>query len=222
MEGAQGTLLDLDHGTYPFVTWSNPIAGGACTGGGVGPLQIGHVIGVLKAYSTRVGSGPFPTELDDETGTHLLQKGHEFGTTTGRAAALRLVRRRVPALRGVHQLRQHIMLNKLDILSGLTRSCCAPATPWMARRSAGRSRSMSWSARSRSTSASTAGSRTSPACAGGGPARGGRALRGCHRAARGRARSPSCRSGPSAPQTILRTGKVPDGPGRGPVLTPAV
>ena len=84
LEGAQGTLLDLDHGTYPYVTSSNPVAGGACTGGGVGPLQIDQVIGVIKAYSTRVGSGPFPTELDDETGRHLLEKGHEFGTTTGR------------------------------------------------------------------------------------------------------------------------------------------
>ncbi|MFN8621001.1 MAG: adenylosuccinate synthase [Chloroflexota bacterium] len=119
MEGAQGALLDLDHGTYPYVTSSNPIAGGACTGGGVGPLQIGQVIGVLKAYSTRVGSGPFPTELDDTIGTHLLEKGHEFGTTTGRkrrcgwfdAAFLRYV----VALNSASS----IMLNKLDILSGL-------------------------------------------------------------------------------------------------------
>ena len=83
-EGAQGTLLDLDHGSYPFVTSSNPIAGGACTGGGIGPLQIDEVIGVMKAYATRVGSGPFPTELEGPIGTHLLQKGREFGTTTGR------------------------------------------------------------------------------------------------------------------------------------------
>ena len=119
LEGAQGTLLDLDHGTYPYVTSSNPIAGGACTGGGVGPRQIGQVIGVLKAYSTRVGSGPFPTELDDETGRHLLEKGHEFGTTTGRrrrcgwfdAAPLRYA----VTVNSVSS----IMLNKLDILSGL-------------------------------------------------------------------------------------------------------
>jgi adenylosuccinate synthase len=119
LEGAQGTLLDLDHGTYPYVTSSNPIAGGACTGGGVGPLQIDQVIGVLKAYSTRVGAGPFPTELDDGTGRHLLEKGREFGTTTGRrrrcgwfdAAPLRYA----VAVNSVSS----IMLNKLDILSGL-------------------------------------------------------------------------------------------------------
>jgi adenylosuccinate synthase len=119
LEGAQGTLLDLDHGTYPFVTSSNPVAGGACTGGGVGPLQIERVIGVIKAYSTRVGSGPFPTELDGETGRYLLEKGHEFGTTTGRqrrcgwfdAAPLRYT----VAVNTVSSL----MVNKLDILSGL-------------------------------------------------------------------------------------------------------
>ena len=119
LEGAQGTLLDLDHGTYPFVTSSNPIAGGACTGGGVGPLQIDHVLGIIKAYSTRVGAGPFPTELDDEAGRYLLEKGHEFGTTTGRqrrcgwldAVPLRYS----VAVNSVSDL----MVNKLDILSGL-------------------------------------------------------------------------------------------------------
>ncbi|MBA3308339.1 MAG: adenylosuccinate synthase [Chloroflexi bacterium] len=119
LEGAQGTLLDLDHGTYPFVTSSNPTAGGACNGGGVGPRQIGQVIGVMKAYSTRVGSGPFPTELGDEPGRHLLEKGREFGTTTGR-------RRRcgwfdaatLPYAVAVNSV-SSIMLNKLDILSGL-------------------------------------------------------------------------------------------------------
>jgi adenylosuccinate synthase len=119
LEGAQGTLLDLDHGTYPYVTSSNPVAGGACTGGGVGPLQIDQVIGVLKAYSTRVGSGPFPTELHDGIGTHLLEKGQEFGTTTGRrrrcgwfdAVPLRYVVRVNSA--------SSIMLNKIDILSGV-------------------------------------------------------------------------------------------------------
>ena len=83
-EGAQGTLLDIDFGTYPFVTSSNPIAGGACTGAGVGPTRIDHVIGVAKAYTTRVGEGPFPTELFDETGAAMCEVGHEFGTTTGR------------------------------------------------------------------------------------------------------------------------------------------
>ena len=126
-EGAQGALLDLDHGTYPFVTSSNPIAGGACTGGGIGPLQVDEVIGVMKAYSTRVGSGPFPTELKDDIGEHLLRKGHEFGTTTGR-------RRRcgwldlVPLRHAIAiNSASSIMLNKLDILSGLpkVRLCVA-------------------------------------------------------------------------------------------------
>lgn len=84
-EGAQGTLLDVDYGTYPFVTSSNATAGGACTGSGIGPTRIDRVIGVMKAYTTRVGEGPFPTELSDETGRHLLEVGQEFGTTTGRA-----------------------------------------------------------------------------------------------------------------------------------------
>jgi adenylosuccinate synthase len=83
-EGAQGTLLDLDHGTYPYVTSSNPIAGGACVGAGVGPTIIDRIIGVAKAYTTRVGEGPFPTELGDDIGAHLGDKGAEFGTTTGR------------------------------------------------------------------------------------------------------------------------------------------
>ncbi|MEO0012808.1 MAG: hypothetical protein RLZZ535_1197 [Cyanobacteriota bacterium] len=83
-EGAQGTLLDLDHGTYPYVTSSNPIAGGACVGAGVGPTTIDRVIGVAKAYTTRVGEGPFPTELNDRVGELLGELGAEFGTTTGR------------------------------------------------------------------------------------------------------------------------------------------
>jgi len=83
-EGAQGTLLDLDHGTYPFVTSSNPVAGGACIGAGVGPTVIDRVIGVAKAYTTRVGEGPFPTELQDHPGQILGDRGAEFGTTTGR------------------------------------------------------------------------------------------------------------------------------------------
>ena len=84
-EGAQGTLLDLDHGTYPYVTSSNPVAGGACIGAGVGPTIIDRVIGVAKAYTTRVGEGPFPTELEDSVGQLLGDRGAEFGTTTGRA-----------------------------------------------------------------------------------------------------------------------------------------
>ncbi len=127
LEGAQGTLLDLDHGTYPYVTSSSPVAGGACTGGGVGPLQIDQVIGVLKAYSTRVGAGPFPSELHNGVGRHLLEKGREYGTTTGR-------RRRCGWLDLVplrHAVRVNsvssIMLNKLDILAGLpeVKACVA-------------------------------------------------------------------------------------------------
>lgn len=83
-EGAQGTLLDIDHGTYPYVTSSHPIAGGACVGAGVGPTKIHRVLGVVKAYTTRVGDGPFPTELFDETGELIREKGDEYGTTTGR------------------------------------------------------------------------------------------------------------------------------------------
>src|SRR5664279_3317278 len=119
LEGAQGTLLDLDHGSYPFVTSSNPIAGGACTGGGIGPLQVDEVIGVMKAYSTRVGAGPYPTELTDGIGAGIASRGNEVGTTTGR-------RRRVGWFDAV-PLRyavavnsvSSIMLNKIDILSGL-------------------------------------------------------------------------------------------------------
>ena len=83
-EGAQATFLDLDQGTYPFVTSSNPVAGGACTGAGVGPRDLQRIIGIAKAYVTRVGSGPFPTELFDAQGDLLVDRGHEFGTNTGR------------------------------------------------------------------------------------------------------------------------------------------
>ncbi len=83
-EGAQGTHLDVDHGTYPFVTSSNPVAGSACAGAGIGPGQLHHVVGIVKAYTTRVGAGPFLTELTDETGDYLQERGKEFGSTTGR------------------------------------------------------------------------------------------------------------------------------------------
>ena len=83
-EGAQGALLDIDHGTYPFVTSSNCIAGAATTGSGIGPQMLHYVLGITKAYTTRVGAGPFPTELDDEVGRHLAKRGNEFGATTGR------------------------------------------------------------------------------------------------------------------------------------------
>jgi adenylosuccinate synthase len=84
LEGAQGTLLDIDHGTYPYVTSSNTIAGGACTGAGIGPTKIDRILGIVKAYTTRVGEGPFPTELNDELGESIRQRGAEFGATTGR------------------------------------------------------------------------------------------------------------------------------------------
>jgi adenylosuccinate synthase len=119
LEGAQGTLLDLDHGSYPYVTSSNPVAGGACTGGGIGPLQVDEVIGVMKAYSTRVGSGPYPTELHDAIGAGIAERGHEFGTVTGRPRRVgwfdAVPLRYAVAVNSVSS----IMLNKLDILSGI-------------------------------------------------------------------------------------------------------
>jgi adenylosuccinate synthase len=108
-EGAQGTLLDLDHGTYPYVTSSNPIAGGACIGAGVGPTLIDRVIGVAKAYTTRVGEGPFPTELQGSLNDHLCDRGGEFGTTTGR-------RRRCGWFDGVIG-RYAVQVNGLDCLA---------------------------------------------------------------------------------------------------------
>ena len=119
LEGAQGTLLDLDHGSYPFVTSSNPVAGGAATGGGIGPLQIDEVMGVMKAYATRVGSGPFPTELTDAVGQGIATRGHEVGTTTGRPRRVgwfdAVPLRYAVAVNSVSS----IMLNKIDILSGI-------------------------------------------------------------------------------------------------------
>jgi len=118
-EGAQGSLLDIDHGTYPFVTSSNTTAGGTATGSGYGPLYLDYVLGITKAYTTRVGSGPFPTELFDEVGAHLASAGHEKGATTGRdrrcgwfdAAAVRFAVR-INSVSG-------ICLTKLDVLDGL-------------------------------------------------------------------------------------------------------
>jgi adenylosuccinate synthase len=118
-EGAQGTLLDIDHGTYPFVTSSNPIAGAACVGAGVGPKDIDEAWGITKAYVTRVGAGPFPTELDDDMGERLRQAGGEFGTTTGRARRcgwLDLVALRYAVrLNGLTGL----CITKLDVLTGI-------------------------------------------------------------------------------------------------------
>ena len=118
-EGAQGTLLDIDHGTYPFVTSSNTVAGQAATGSGVGPGTIGYVLGITKAYTTRVGEGPFPTEQDNEVGEFLGTRGHEFGTVTGRKRRCGwfdavLVRQAV-AVNGI----DGIALTKLDVLDGM-------------------------------------------------------------------------------------------------------
>jgi len=118
-EGAQGTLLDVDHGTYPYVTSSNCVAGAACAGAGIGPHLLHYVLGITKAYTTRVGSGPFPTELDDEIGKHLAQRGNEFGSVTGRprrcgwfdAAALK----RSIQINGISGL----CVTKLDVLDGV-------------------------------------------------------------------------------------------------------
>ncbi|XVV03644.1 adenylosuccinate synthase [Actinosynnema sp. CA-248983] len=119
LEGSQGTLLDVDHGTYPFVTSSNPTSGGASAGSGIGPTRITTVIGILKAYTTRVGSGPFPTELNDEMGEHLRKTGGEFGVTTGRSRRTgwfdAVIARYASRVNGITDY----FLTKLDVLSGL-------------------------------------------------------------------------------------------------------
>ncbi|PTN12632.1 adenylosuccinate synthase [Nitrosomonas aestuarii] len=118
-EGAQGALLDIDHGTYPFVTSSNCIAGAAAPGCGVGPQMLQYVLGITKAYTTRVGSGPFPTELEDEIGNHLAERGHEFGSTTGRPRRCgwfdAVAMRRSIQINGVTGL----CITKLDVLDGV-------------------------------------------------------------------------------------------------------
>ncbi|MGB9903083.1 MAG: adenylosuccinate synthase [Desulfotomaculales bacterium] len=118
-EGAQGTLLDLDHGTYPYVTSSHPIAGAACLGAGFGPTKINRVIGVAKAYITRVGEGPFPTELKDSLGERIRARGHEFGTTTGRPRRCGwfdgVVARYATRINGL----DFLAITKLDVFSGL-------------------------------------------------------------------------------------------------------
>ncbi len=127
LEGAQGTMLDIDHGTYPYVTSSNTIAAGACTGLGLSPKDIGKVTGIAKAYCTRVGNGPFPTELFDEEGERLRKQGHEFGTTTGRprrcgwfdAVAAKYACR----LNGCDE----VALMKLDVLDGFEKIKVASA-----------------------------------------------------------------------------------------------
>ncbi|MHA7841100.1 MAG: adenylosuccinate synthase [Gammaproteobacteria bacterium] len=118
-EGAQGTLLDVDHGTYPYVTSSNTTAGGTATGSGFGPLYLDYVLGITKAYTTRVGGGPFPTELFDDIGKHLAEKGHEFGATTGRPRRCGwfdvVAMRRAVAVNSLSGL----CITKLDVLDGL-------------------------------------------------------------------------------------------------------
>jgi adenylosuccinate synthase len=118
-EGAQGTMLDVDFGTYPFTTSSHVIAGGVCSGAGVGPSKIGDIIGIVKAYTTRVGEGPLPTELHDDFGKHLQEKGHEFGTTTSRPRRCGwldlMVVKHSCMLSGV----THLAITKLDVLNGL-------------------------------------------------------------------------------------------------------
>jgi adenylosuccinate synthase len=117
-EGAQGVLLDVDHGTYPFVTSSNTIAGTASGGSGLGPSSVGFVLGIVKAYTTRVGAGPFPTELEDETGQRLGERGHEFGTVTGRKRRCgwfdAVLVRQSAAVSGI----TGVALTKLDVLDG--------------------------------------------------------------------------------------------------------
>jgi len=118
-EGAQGTALDIDHGTFPFVTSSNTCSGGALSGSGVGPTAIDDVVGIVKAYTTRVGQGPFPTELEDECGTHMQDKGKEFGATTGRRRRCgwfdAVLVRHAARVNGLTKL----VLTKLDVLAGL-------------------------------------------------------------------------------------------------------
>jgi adenylosuccinate synthase len=117
-EGAQGVLLDIDHGTYPFVTSSNTVAGTAAGGSGLGPAAVSFVLGIAKAYTTRVGSGPFPTELEDETGEQLGVRGHEFGTVTGRKRRCgwldAVLLRQSVAVGGI----TGIALTKIDVLDG--------------------------------------------------------------------------------------------------------
>jgi adenylosuccinate synthase len=130
-EGAQGAMLDIDHGTYPFVTSSNTTGGGAATGTGLGPRNFDYVLGIVKAYATRVGAGPFPTELFDATGEHLSKVGHEFGSVTGRARRCGwfdavALRRSV-----VHASVSGLCVTKLDVLDGLQsiRICTAYRSP---------------------------------------------------------------------------------------------
>jgi adenylosuccinate synthase len=130
-EGAQGTLLDLDHGTYPFVTSSTAVAAGACVGAGIGPTRVGRVLGVTKGYATRVGEGPFPTELHDALGERIRNQGGEFGSVTGRPRRTGWLD--LPGLRYAARVNglDSLAVTKLDVLSGLDelKLCVAYDTP---------------------------------------------------------------------------------------------
>ena len=117
-EGAQATMLDLDHGTYPFVTSSNPTAGGACVGSGVGPRRMQNIIGVVKAYTTRVGAGPFPAEQVNEVGEYLRRTGHEFGTVTGRCRRCGWFDSTVVRYAAMLNSLDYLAITRLDILDG--------------------------------------------------------------------------------------------------------
>jgi adenylosuccinate synthase len=118
-EGAQAAMLDLDHGTYPFVTSSNPTAGGACTGSGVGPRRMQNIVGVVKAYTTRVGAGPFPAEQDNEVGEYLRKTGHEYGTVTGRSRRCGWLDTAVVQYAAMLNSLDYLAITRLDILDGL-------------------------------------------------------------------------------------------------------
>jgi len=166
-EGAQGTLLDIDHGTYPFVTSSNPVAAAACTGTGVGPKDIDEIWGIAKAYATRVGAGPFPTELDDDLGATIREAGGEYGTTTGRARRVGWMD--LVALRYAARLNSltALAITKLDVLSGLGDLCVATSYRGEERRTSTTSPTTRrcCTGRRASTSPSRAGRRTSASAA---------------------------------------------------------
>ena len=134
-EGAQGALLDIDHGTYPYVTSSNCLAGAAAPGAGVGPEFLDYVLGIVKAYTTRVGTGPFPTELTDEIGARLAKRGNEFGSVTGRPRRCGWLD--IPALKRSFALNgvSGTCITKLDVLDGLPKFASARATPCRVSRS---------------------------------------------------------------------------------------
>lgn len=163
LEGSQGTLLDVDHGTYPYVTSSNPTSGGAAVGSGIGPTKITTVLGILKAYTTRVGSGPFPTELFDQNGEYLAKTGGEVGVTTGRARRTgwfdAVIARYATRVNGITDY----FLTKLDVLSSLdTIPICVATTSTVCGTTRCPCRRPTFTTRSRSTKKCPAGGKTSP------------------------------------------------------------